>query len=287
MSTFSVASSASTIWLVARDVLKEAMSSKMMLVLFVVIGLFLVGLTVSLDLDIVDGALAGSRLFGRATTNAIVPVDVFLRPAFQALAWVTFYFGLVFGIVATADIAPKQLQPGRVEHLLSLPIRRPELVVGVYLGVCAICAIATIAAVGGVSAVLFLKAKLFSPAPVAGAAMAFVGFASLYGAMLAVGVMFRSPAMSAGAGFFLYFLGIAVSEKNVFLMWTTNQTLRTFLEVVTMPIPNLRALADVGAGAAAGEALALGAIVPVLGGAVAFGVSAVVIAAAVVQSRDY
>jgi Cu-processing system permease protein len=287
MSTYSVASSISTIWLVARDVLKEAMSSKMMLVLFVVIGLFLVGLTVSLDLDIVDGALAGSRLFGRATANAIVPVDVFLRPAFQALAWVTFYLGLVFGIVATADIAPKQLQPGRVEHLLSLPIRRAELVVGVYLGVCAICAIATVAAVGGVSAVLFFKAKLVSPAPVAGAAMAFVGFASVYGAMLAVGVTFRSPALSAGAGLFLYVLGIAVSEKNVFLMWTTNRALRTFLEVVTMPIPNLRALADVGAGAAAGEALALGAILPVLGGAAAFGFGAVVIAAAVVQSRDY
>lgn len=287
MSTFSAARSASTIWLVARDVLKEATSSRMMLVLFVVIGLFLVGLAVSLDLDIVDGALAGSRLFGRATSNAIVPVDVFLRPAFQALAWITFYVGLLFGIVVTADIAPKQLQPGRVEHLLSLPIRRAELVVGVYLGVCAICAIATVAATGGVSAVLFAKAKLFTPAPIAGAAMAFIGFASLYGAMLAVGVASRSPALSAGAGLCLYVLGIAVSEKNVFLMWTTNKTLRTFLEVVTMPLPNLRALADVGAGAAAGEALAISAIAPVVCGALAFGVGAVVIAAAVVQSRDY
>jgi hypothetical protein len=93
--------------------------------------------------------------------------------------------------------------------------------------------------------------------------------------------------LSAGAGLALYVLGIAVSEKNVFLMWTTNKALRTFLEVVTMPLPNLRALADVGAGAAAGEALAVGAIAPVVGGALAFGAGAVVIAAAVVQARDY
>jgi Cu-processing system permease protein len=287
MAAFSPTDSARTVFAVARDVLKEATSSKMMLALFLIIGLFLLALTLSLDLDVVDGALAGSRIFGRAAGNTIVPVDVFMRPAFQALAWATFYFGLVFGIVATADIAPKQLQPGRVEHLLSLPIRRAELVVGVYLGVCGICAVATTVAVGGVSVVLFAKAKIFTAAPVAGAAMAFIGFSSIYGVMLAVGVLFRSAALSAGAGLFTYFLGIAVSEKNTFLMWTTNKPLRTFLEVVTMPIPNLRALADVGAGAAAGEAVAIGAVVPVIGNALAFAAFGVVVAAAVVQSRDY
>ena len=54
-----------------------------------------------------------------------------------------------------------------------------------------------------------------------------------------------------------------------------------------MPVPNLRALADVGAGAAAGEAVALGAVLPVVGNALAFAAFAVVVAAAVVQSRDY
>ena len=279
--------SPTTIGAVARDVLKEATSSKMMLALLLTIGLFLLALTLSLDLDVVDGALAGSRIFGRASGTAIVPVDVFLRPAFQALAWVTFYVGLLFGIVATADIAPRLLQPGRVEHLLALPIRRVELVIGTYLGVCAICAIATVFAVGGVSLVLFAKAKMVTVAPAAGAAMAFVAFAAIYGVMMAVGVLFRSAALSAGAGLLTYIMGVAVSEKNVMLMWTTNKPLRTVLEVVSAPIPNLRALADVGAGAAAGEAVALQAVLPMVGGAAAFAACGVLLAAAIVQSRDY
>ena len=279
--------SPTTIGAVARDVLKEATSSKMMLALLLTIGLFLLALTLSLDLDVVDGALAGSRIFGRAAGTAIVPVDVFLRPAFQALAWVTFYVGLLFGIVATADIAPRLLQPGRVEHLLALPIRRVELVIGTYLGVCAICAIATVFAVGGVSLVLFAKAKMVTVAPAAGAAMAFVAFAAIYGVMMAVGVLFRSAALSAGAGLLTYIMGVAVSEKNVMLMWTTNKPLRTVLEVVSAPIPNLRALADVGAGAAAGEAVALQAVLPMVGGAAAFAACGVLLAAAIVQSRDY
>jgi Cu-processing system permease protein len=279
--------SPTTIGAVSRDVLKEATSSKMMLALLLTIGLFLLALTLSLDLDVVDGALAGSRIFGRASGTAIVPVDVFLRPAFQALAWVTFYVGLLFGIVATADIAPRLLQPGRVEHLLALPIRRVELVIGTYLGVCAICAIATVFAVGGVSLVLFAKAKMVTVAPAAGAAMAFVAFAAIYGVMMAVGVLFRSAALSAGAGLLTYIMGVAVSEKNVMLMWTTNKPLRTVLEVMSAPIPNLRALADVGAGAAAGEAVALQAVLPMVGGAAAFAACGVLLAAAIVQSRDY
>ena len=272
---------------VGRDVLKEAFASKFMIGLFVIIALFLLALIFSLDLDVVDGALAGSRLFGQVGGKSIVPVEVFLRPAFQALAWVTFYLGLLFGIVATADIAPRLLQPGRVESLLALPVRRAELVVGIYLGVAAICVIATSVAVGGVALVLFVKAEMVTVAPLAGAAMAMIGFCAIYSVMLAVGTVFRSAAMSAGAGMAIYFLGIAISEKNTLLMWTTNKAVRTVLDVVTTPVPNFRALADLGAGVAAGEQVAAAAALPLVGGALAFAAFCVVIACAVVQSRDY
>jgi ABC-type transport system involved in multi-copper enzyme maturation permease subunit len=272
---------------VARDVLKEAFASKFMIGLFAIIGVFLLLLIFSLDLEVVDGALAGSRLFGRAAGTSIVPVDVFLRPAFQALAWVTFYFGLLFGIVATADVAPRFLQPGRVELLLALPVRRAELVVGIYLGVAAICAIATVVAVGGVSLVLFFKAEMVTVAPVAGAAMATIGFLAIYAVMLVVGAVFRSAALSAGSGLAIYILGIAVSEKNTLLMWTTNKAVRTVLDLLTTPVPNLRALADVGAGAGAGEPVAVAAARPLIGSALAFAAFGVVVACAIVQSKDY
>lgn len=273
---------------VARDVLKEAFASKFMIGLFAMIALFLLALIFSLDLDVVDGALASSRLFGfGGDTKNIVPVDVVLRPVFQGLAYVTFYGGLLFGIVANADTAPRMLQPGRVESLLALPVRRIELVIGIYLGVAAICVMATSVAIGGVSLVLFIKAEMVTIAPVAGAAMAMLGFFAIYGVMLAVGTVFRSAAMSAGAGMGIYFLGIVISEKNTMLMWTTNKAVRTVLDVITTPIPNLRALADLGAGVAGGEKIVAAAAMPIIGGTLAFAAFGVVIACMVVQSRDY
>jgi Cu-processing system permease protein len=276
-----------TVLSVARDVVKEAFASKLMLGLFVAIALALVVVWTSLDLDVVDGALAGSRLFGKATGSAVVPVDVFLRPAFQLLAYGTFYVGLLFGVVVTADVAPRMLQPGRVELMLALPVRRVELVLGLYTGVAAICAVATTAAVGGVSAVLFAKAKFVSFAPAAGAAMAFIGFCAIYAAMLAVGALFRSPALSAGTGLVVYALGIASAQKNTLLMATTNKVVRVVVEGILTPLPNLPALADVGAGVAVGETVALTAALPVVGGAFAFAAFGVLVACAVVQSKDY
>lgn len=272
---------------VARDVVREAFASRLMLGLFACIAAVLLLLAVSLDLDVVDGALAGSRLFGKATGSSIVPVDVFLRPAFQALAGITFYLGLLFGVVATADIAPQALSPGRVEQLLALPVRRVELVVGLYLGVATICALATAIGVGGVSLVLFAKAGFVTAAPAAGAAMAFVGFGAIYAVMLAVGALSRSAALSAGAGLVTYVLGLVTAHKNTLLLWTTNRAVRAAIEAVLTPVPNLQALADVGAGVAAGEQVAVAAVAPVVGGAVAFAAFAVVVACAVVQSKDY
>jgi Cu-processing system permease protein len=272
---------------VARDVVREAFASRLMLLLFLAIGAFLLLLTFSLDLDVVDGALAGSRLFGRAADTSIVPVDVFLRPAFQALAWVTFYAGLLFGIVVTADVAPRMLQPGRVEHLLALPVRRVELVLGIYGGVLVLCAVATAVSTGGVSLVLFVKAKTFTLAPVAGAAMALIGFGSIYAVMLATGALVRSAAVAAGAGLVVYVLGVAVAGKETMLTWTTSKAARLVIDAVLTPVPNLQALADVGAGVAVGEQVALAAVAPVVGGAIAFAAFAVVVACAVVRAKDY
>jgi Cu-processing system permease protein len=274
---------------VARDVLKEAFASKFMIGLFIMIALFLLGLIFSLDLDVVDGALAGGRLFGfgGGGNKAIVPVDVVLRPVFQGLAYATFYGGLLFGIVATADIAPRMLQPGRVESLLAMPVRRVELVVGIYLGVCAICVMATSVAVGGVSLVLFIKAEMVTVAPVAGAAMAMLGFCAIYGVMLAVGTVFRSAAMSAGSGLGIYLLGIVMGQKNQLLSLFSSKVVRTLVDVVTTPLPNLMALADLGGGVAGGEKIAFAAAMPLIGGTLAFAAFGVVIACMVVQSKDY
>src|SRR5690242_12202331 len=106
-----------TVQHIALDVVREAFARRYLIGLFGAILAGLILLAFALDLEVAQGALAGFRLFGAQMGNEIIPVDVALRPIFQALAWGVFYFGLLFGVVVTADIAPKMLAPGRVELL--------------------------------------------------------------------------------------------------------------------------------------------------------------------------
>jgi ABC-type transport system involved in multi-copper enzyme maturation permease subunit len=276
------------VWNVARDVLGEAFARKYMIAIFglILAGLLLLGL--ALDLEVVDGALAASKLFGQqAKGQAIIPVDVAMRPVFTVLSYAVFYLGLAFGVLATADIAPKMLRPGRVELLLSLPVRRYEVVLGTYLGVLIIALLGTTVAIGGASGILFFKAEFFTSAPLYGAAAAVLGFAVVYAAMLLVATVVRSAAASAGAGFALTLISLLTDDRAEFLSWFRNKIVRGILEVVITPLPKLLSISTLGQTAAVGDPITFAYVAPLVGSAVLFGACCVAGAIWVVTGKDY
>ena len=133
---------------IAGYVLREAAARKFILAFLLGVTGLLVTLSLSLRIEVVDGALAASRLFGELLPTDIRAVDVALRPVFMAAAGIVFYGGILFGIVACSDFAPSLLSPGRIEHLLALPLRRWHLLAGTLLGV---MTLAVLGAVYGLS----------------------------------------------------------------------------------------------------------------------------------------
>ena len=69
---------------IAGYVLREAASRKFILAFMIGITLILLVLSLSLKLEVLDGALAATRLFGNTVHTSIRAVDVALRPLFQA-----------------------------------------------------------------------------------------------------------------------------------------------------------------------------------------------------------
>ena len=94
---------------VARDLLREAFARKWVLGLMVGITLVLALLALFLKLDVVDGAIAGSRLFGAMLFEDIVATDKALRPIYMVAAGVGFFGGALFLAVACSDFAPSLL----------------------------------------------------------------------------------------------------------------------------------------------------------------------------------
>ena len=277
-----------TVWNVAGDVVREAVFSKYLIVLFGIIFLGLLSLALSLDLEVVDGMISAGKLFGGSFIGGPpMAAGQLLQSILPVVVYLVSFLGCIFMIIAVADIAPRVLQPGRVELTLSLPIRRHELVLGIYLGVLVIAAASTLFGIGGASLVLFYKLKLLSAAPLVGALTAFVGFLAIYGAMLASSCVARSPALAAGVGFLIFGAGLATSDRRLVLSLMKSGLTRELAALLMGPLPRLKALADIGGEYSAGHVIRWSEAVPVLGGSVAFGLFFVAVACIVVTVKDY
>ena len=274
---------------VALDVVREAASSRYLIVLFGLICVGLATLAAALDFEVVNGAVAAGRLFGGSIDKPgtiDMAQDVF-RTIMGGIVQLVVWIGTLFLLVAVADIAPRLFAPGRVELLLSLPLRRTELVVGTYVGVLAIGLMAATLAIGGASAVLAVKLDTVTWAPAWGALAALVVFMTLYSVMLACATVARSPSLSAGLAILVGGTAVATSERAAVLALFKSGASRQVAEVVLAPLPRLLSLAKLATQAAAGEAIALPDLGAVVGGSVAFGFFLVAVACVVMGVKDH
>ncbi len=271
----------------ATDLLREARSRRWVLALVAGTTLVLAVVALGLRLEVVDGALAATRLFGGTLSTDVQAVDVALRPLFAGTAYVVFYGGIVLGIVATADFAPALLAPGRIEHLLALPVRRWEVIAGTFLGVELLVLGGATYGGAGMVLVLWVKTGVLNGGPLLAALSAAMAFAPVYGAMLATAVAARSAALSGGAGLALFVGGIVAGERGSLAELFGEGASRSTFLVVTALLPRLSRLGSLGARAAESQPIAGISALAVVAGSAAFALALLAFAAARFERKDY
>lgn len=272
---------------VARDILREAASSKWFLVLGIGISLALSVCGLGLRMDVVDGALAATRLFGHALRPDIQSVDVALRPVLYAAAYVVFYGGLAFGILACADFGPSLLSPGRIEHLLALPVRRWELLLGTFLGVLALSITGAAYGTGGLTVLLGVKTGVWTARPLVAGILASACFAALYAPMLVAALFVRSPAFSAFLGGVLFVAGIVASYRAEISKLFEAGVGRSVFRGLTAPLPRIAALADLSAAIAASRTVDYGDLGRLVAGLLLFVLAALALGVWRFEQKDF
>ncbi|KYF72522.1 hypothetical protein BE11_46240 [Sorangium cellulosum] len=276
-----------TVLAIALDLVREAASRRWFLALGVGITLLLGVAGLTLRMDIVDGALAATRFFGQALPTDIRSVDVALRPVFRAAAYVIFYGGLAFGVLACADFAPSLLAPGRIEHLLALPVQRWELLAGTFLGVLGLALAGALYGAGGLTLLLAVKTGVWTVRPVLAALLACVTFAALYGGMLAAAVFARSAALSAATGGALFLAGIVAGYRDRLATFFETGAPRALFRAVTALLPRVSALADTSADLAASAPVEGLDLASQLAGIAVFGLAAVAFGIWGFEQKDF
>ncbi len=271
----------------AADLLREARSRRWILALVLGTTAVLATVALGLRLEVVDGALAGTRLFGGNLGTDVRAVDVALRPLFAGTAYLVFYGGIAFGVVATADFAPTLLAPGRIEHLLALPVRRWEVLAGTFLGVELLVLAGATYGGAGMVLVLWVKTGVLNPGPVVAALAAAIAFAPVYAAMLATAVVARSAALSGGAGLVLFLAGIVAGERGALGELFSPGASRAVFLGVTFMLPRLSRLGAIGARVAESRPIAGGHVLAVVVGTAVFALALLALGAARFDRKDY
>lgn len=272
---------------VARDLIREALARRWFLALGFAITALLGVIAAGLSMEVVDGALSATRLFGDVVDTDIVAADVALRPVFRASAYVIFYGGLAFGILACADFGPELLSPGRIEHLLSLPIGRAALLLGTYCGVLCVIASAALYGAAGMTAILGLKTGVWTPRLLVTAPLGALTFAAIYGVMLSGAVFVRSAALTTLAGGLLFISGIFAGYRAEVALVFEGGLGRAVFEVWSAFIPPVSAIADGAAAISASSPVDLPELSRRVAGTVVFGAAALAVGLWRFERKDF
>lgn len=228
-----------TVFVICADLLREAAARKWIIALFIAVTGVLVTTMLALRLDVVDGALAATEFFGKTMNSKIKSVDVALRPLFEAVSYTVFYGGIMLGILLCSGFAPSLLSEGRIEHLLSLPVRRIELLAGTLLGVLILSLIGCLYGTVGLTLILGVKTAYWTSNLIVAGLFAIASFSTIYAAMLTSALFVRSASFTTVVGACLFILGIVAGHRNEMSGLFEPGVSRTLFEWITAPLPRI------------------------------------------------
>lgn len=272
---------------VALDLLLEAARRKWFLALFGAITFVLLLLGFSLQLEVVDGAIAGSKLFGNLLFDDIVTAGRAMNAVYLAVAYGSFYGGAFFLAIACSDFAPELLAPGRIEHLLSLPVSRWQLLFGTFLGVITLAALGVLYGAGGLTVLLGIKTGVWNWMLVLGGIVGWCGFCSLYAVMLSANLFVRSAALSGALGVGTLIVGIFASFRESIAVTMEPGFGRTLFKWAMLPVPRFATLATVSAHLAASEPVNVDMVTRLLVGCFIFSAALLSVAAWRFERKDF
>jgi len=118
------------------EVFREAAARWTLVAYFTVSSLFVLLFAVAVNLDVVNGALAGAKIFGQNVHmgRQTVDLDKLVLGFESGFAGFLYVVGTFLAIFATAHLVPRLMEKGTVDLYLSRPVGRVPLLLSRYLG---------------------------------------------------------------------------------------------------------------------------------------------------------
>ncbi len=198
------------------EVFREAAARWTLVAYFALSSLFILLFAVAVNLDVVDGALAGAKIFGQQVHMGRQSVDLDrLVLGFESgFAGFLYVVGTFLAIFATAHLVPRLMEKGTVDLYLSRPVGRVPLLLSRYLGGVLLAASNVVYLLGAMWLLVIVKTRLVHPRFLLAAGIILFGIAALLAFAFLVGTLTSSTAVSIMATFAVFFLSVILKNLH-------------------------------------------------------------------------
>lgn len=198
------------------DVMREAAARWTLIAYFFLSSIFILIFASAINLDIVDGALAGAKLFGKEVdVDGGISIQQLVL-GFETGFSVFLYFICTFlAIFATAHLVPRMQEKGTIDLYLSRPVSRVGLLLSRYIAGLILAGSNVVYLIGSIWLIVVWKTQVVNPRFLLAGAIIFLVIAVLLAFAFLVGVFTSSTAVSIMAtyGIFLFGLMLAAHEN--------------------------------------------------------------------------
>jgi ABC-type transport system involved in multi-copper enzyme maturation permease subunit len=199
------------------EVFREAAARFTLVAYFALSTVFVAVFAAAVNLDIVDGALAGAKLFGKAVPfgDEKVDLDQLVFGFESVFSAVLYLVGTFLAVFATAHLVPRLQEKGTVDLYLSRPVGRVPLLLSRYVGGLLLAAVNVFYLIGSIWLIVAFKTGVWHARFLLGGLVILFVIATLMAFTFLVGVATSSTAVSIMTAYALFFLSavLAVHEK--------------------------------------------------------------------------
>ena len=179
------------------DVFREAAARWTLIAYFCLSSLFILMFAAAINLDVVNGALAGAKLFGKEMeVSGSLPIDKIVT------GFESGFTGLIYGlctflaIFATAHLVPRMQDKGTIDLYLSRPVSRLKLLFSRYLAGLLLATSNVLYLILSIWAIVMWKTHVVHPRFLLGGALIVFTIAALLAFTFLVGVITSSTGVS-------------------------------------------------------------------------------------------
>lgn len=198
------------------EVFREAAARWTLLAYFLLSSLFILIFALAVNLDIVDGALAGAKLFGKSVdfSGEQVSIDKMVLGFESGFSAFLFLIGTFLAIFATAHLVPRLQEKGTIDLYLSRPIKRVHLLLSRYIGGMVLAAANIVYLVGSIWLIVIWKTHVVHPRFLLGGVVILFTISVLLAFAFLVGVITSSTAVSIMTTYGIFFFSAILAAHD-------------------------------------------------------------------------